>query len=154
MKKIKFFISIFLIVFGFSSCILFQQMAIKTIEKRELIPKEFGKDSTVLLIMLTDSKIYNFHVKNMVKRYYHGEIEFCPEFDFVSHKYSKSKYRYQLKTINGTAMAGTTPTRIYYVSIKDRKTDIEYTYPSASSFYKSTYKAYLIQLDKQRIQNQ
>jgi len=154
---------IVLLVLGLSSCgsmVLNQALKNYTVEKKA-IPENFGKGNTVLLCVIHGKNKYDKYMKENVKKEYHGEYEFVLKKDIDTDKYSDTdKYRYVFD--EGTSSYKINPTSNTYAnnsvstmkfSIYDRKEDKLYSSGFSSSYFSTSIKAYMINLEQQRIKN-
>lgn len=169
MKLNKILLGIYLILacFFMNSCgIMVLQTGIATITvKNKALPPDFGKDNTVLICILTGKRNYDKSMKKHVINEYGGLYEFVLREDLHSDKYNDfSKYRYvfdyneitRSKQVRNstTGMMDTqdTTTASYY--ILDRKKDMQYISPFTSSFFGKLIKAYMRNLEKERLRHQ
>jgi hypothetical protein len=126
-------------------------------EKNNAIPPDFGKDNTVLLIVLRGYEAYDKYAIKAAKGYL-GEYKLIKQNELSDEKYSDlSKYRYVFDFIEGSTKS------VYYTDTKltsnytlknffvyDRKINKMYNSGSQSSFYALLMKAYFENLEAKR----
>ncbi|MBN8642256.1 MAG: hypothetical protein J0L86_10640 [Flavobacteriales bacterium] len=166
-KKLVVASTILFINFLFTSCgAIVKSAAVKemTVEKNA-IPADFGAGNTTLICVLKGRNSRDNYMRKHIKNIYKGKYEFVLESDLNSSKYSdKNTYRFLFdydagstssvghNNVTGRTEAMSLPTSSYY--IKDRKNDKIYHSNFSSGFFSKLIQAYVINMEKVRLQNQ
>jgi hypothetical protein len=127
-------------------------------EKNDAIPPDFGKEETVLLVVLRGRSSYDKYVKSAVEKYYKGAYEYVDSSkeSLDTDKYiDTKKYRYFFDysdgssyTFNNTTTPMTSTAKRFFV--EDRLQNKRYQSGGETGMFGKALKAYMGNLEIKR----
>lgn len=141
-------------------CLLAFNLTLRS-QEMELVPPDFGKDTTIILVEETERDKVNKEFEEIFEKYFPGSFLMIPASTYSDTKYKdRKKYRYVFKTrIKFVAATGMGPTRMpatfeYAYQIYDRETGKYYGLDQGSDSWKKLLKRYVAKLADQWKTNQ
>ncbi|VXB37047.1 conserved exported hypothetical protein [Flavobacterium sp. 9AF] len=126
-------------------------------EENNAIPPDFGKDDTILLVMLRGRKSYDKYVLKAVQNNYFGKYIFVEAKDFYAGTYAdREVYKYIFDYTDGSTstalysdgMQSSVTAKRFYV--KDRLNEKMYQSGAESAYFAKALEAYFINLEEKR----
>jgi len=119
------------------------------VEKDVVLPPDFGKDGTILVIMLEDKNSYDNFLKKIFTSNYKGECVFIRKTELSMQCRDREKYRYYF-TCTGAA-SGRVDNNLKEYYIFDRVEGIRYSFNENIRFTSKALTRYADMLEKKRL---